>query len=489
MRFLSVVFLLASAALLVAAEDVRELTDANFDGELENIETALVMFYAPWCGHCKRMKPEFEKAAGGLLSNDPPVSLIKVDCTEGGKDTCSRFEVRGYPTLKIFRNGEMSSDYNGPREAAGIEKYMKAQVGPASRPLADAAAAQKELSKGEVVVYCLGADSSDLCKTFQKVAAKMRETVAFAHADSEEVAKAVGQELGSVVLVRPKHLQSKLEPSQVVYSGSETDKTALEAFITGNYHGLAGHRTTDNAKDFSGSALVVAYYGVDYVKNTKGTNYWRNRVAKVCKEFSEVKCAVSNKDDFQHELSEYGFDYVSGDAPVVAARDAAGLKYKMEDEFSVDNLKAFLTKMQAGELEPYLKSEAVPDNSGVNVKVAVAKNFEELVTKSEKDVLVEFYAPWCGHCKKLTPVYEEVGDALADEDVEIVKMDATANDVPPQFNVRGFPTLFWLPKDTKVPKSYEGGREKDDFIKYIAEHATNELKGFDRKGKAKKSEL
>ena len=44
---------------------------------------------------------------------------------------------------------------------------------------------------------------------------------------------------------------------------------------------------------------------------------------------------------------------------------------------------------------------------------------------------------------------------MAAEEVEIVKMDATANDVPPQFNVRGFPTLFWLPKDTKTPKTYE----------------------------------
>ena len=48
-----------------------------------------------------------------------------------------------------------------------------------------------------------------------------------------------------------------------------------------------------------------------------------------------------------------------------------------------------------------------------------------------QDVLIEFYAPWCGHCKKLTPIYDELGAKLADEDVEIVKMDATANDVPP----------------------------------------------------------
>merc|ERR1712228_534888 len=166
-----------------------------------------------------------------------------------------------------------------------------------------------------------------------------------------------------------------------------------------------------------------------------------------------------------------------------------GLKYKMTEEFSMETFKDFLTQLEAGNVEPWIKSEPVPDNSANNVKVAVAKNFDELVTKSEKDVLVEFYAPWCGHCKKLTPIYDELGEKMADEDVEIVKMDATANDVPPAYDVKGFPTLYWLPKSSKTPKSYNGGRELDDFVKYIDENASDELKGYDRKGKEKKVEL
>merc|ERR1711872_45340 len=209
----------------------------------------------------------------------------------------------------------------------------------------------------------------------------------------------------------------------------------------------------DNAADFK-NPLVTAYYAVDYVKNAKGTNYWRNRVMKVAADFSGLNFAVANKDDFQGELSDLGFEYVAGDKPpVVAAKDASGLKYRMPEvsdakEF-MPSLKEFLTQLEAGNLEPYLKSEAVPDNSNNAVKVAVAKNFEELVTKSEKDVLVEFYAPWCGHCKKLTPIYDELGEKMAEENVEIVKMDATANDVPPAYDVKGFPTYTGYPRDLK----------------------------------------
>lgn len=160
----------------------------------------------------------------------------------------------------------------------------------------------------------------------------------------------------------------------------------------------------------------------------------------------------------------------------------------MEAEFSVDSFAEFLKQHKDGKLEPYLKSEPLPEDNSAPVKVAVGKNFDELVTNSEKDVLVEFYAPWCGHCKKLAPIYDELGEKMKDEDVEIVKMDATANDVPSKFNVRGFPTIYWINKG-KEPETYSGGRELDDFVKYIAKHATSELKGYDRKGKAKKSEL
>lgn len=75
------------------------------------------------CGHCKRLKPEYAKAAEDLLRNDPPVYLAKVDCTEAGKDTCNKHGVSGYPTLKIFRNGELSQEYSGPREAPGTNHH------------------------------------------------------------------------------------------------------------------------------------------------------------------------------------------------------------------------------------------------------------------------------------------------------------------------------------------------------------------------------
>lgn len=474
--------LLVLVTVFAEEKDVLELTDDTFSHELERLENTLVMFYAPWCGHCKRLKPEYAKAAEMLLGNDPSITLAKVDCTEGGKETCNKYSVSGYPTLKIFSKGDMISDYNGPREASGIAKYMKAQVGPASKELTSEKDLKSFLESDEVsIVGFFEKEDSPLATSFHAVSKKLKEKVKFAHTTAKSVLEKEGHK-NTIVLYRPKVLQNKFEPNTVKHEDGDSVSDVQE-FINKNYFGIAGVRTRDNEAEFK-NPLVVAYYAVDYVKNPKGTNYWRNRIIKVAKDFPKLNFAISSKDDFQHELNDFGLDFVKGDKPVILARNANNQKFIMKDEFSVDVFETFLKDLEAGALEPYLKSEPIPEDNSGNVKIAVARNFDEVVTNNDKDTLIEFYAPWCGHCKKLAPVFDELGEKLANEDVEIVKFDATANDVPAPYEVRGFPTLFWAPKDSKNnPVKYEGGRTIDDFIKYIAKHATDELKGLDRKGK------
>ncbi|XP_072402081.1 protein disulfide-isomerase A3 [Diabrotica undecimpunctata] len=478
-------FLLGSAK----EEDVLDLGDSDFASRIAEHETALVMFYAPWCGHCKRLKPEYAKAAEDLLRNDPPIALVKVDCTEAGKETCDKNSVSGYPTLKIFRNGELSQDYNGPRDAAGIVKYMQSKVGPSSKELKTSECLKNFLeTQKESVVVGFFEKESDLKAAFLKTADKLREKVKFAHTSFKELLDAQKVKDG-LVLFRPAHLQNKFEDSKVQYSGS-ADAGSIQTFVNKNLHGLVGHRKPDNKQEFE-NPLFVAYYSVDYAKNPKGTNYWRNRILKVAKEFQErANFAISSNDEFQHELNEFGLDYVKGDKPVVGARDAKNQKFVLK-EFSLEAFEVFVSDVLEGGLEPYLKSEPIPENADEPLKVLVAKNFDQVIDNS-KDALIEFYAPWCGHCKKLAPIYEELAEKLKDEDVVIAKMDATANDVPSNFEVRGFPTIFWVPKNSKdSPVNYEGGRDVDDFIKYVAKHATNELKGYDRSGSPKegKTEL
>ena len=485
------------------ASDVLDLTQEQFNSAIQQHDTILVKFFAPWCGHCKRLAPEYESAAAKLKNNDPPIPLAKVDCTtDEGKEVCSQYGVSGYPTLKIFKNGEFSSEYNGPRQADGIVKYMRSKVGPASRLFTDKSSLESVIEKATDVII-LGIfekdGSSDMQTSFMKSADKLRENVYFAHVfqnDVEDVYKIdrlakldeqIRLNSNNVLVIRPKISMNKFESNIVDYSGSGD----LTEFIRSNYHGLVGHRTQENMGDFK-PPMIVAFYDVDYVKNPKGTNYWRNRILKVAQNYKDsMSFAVSNAQQFAGELEEFGAEPPRDrDAtPVVTARNEKGEKYKMEDKFSVENLEKFVEDFLGGKLEPFLKSEPLPENNdNANVKTAVAKNIQDLVINNDKDVLIEFYAPWCGHCKNLAPTYEDLGQAMKDEpNVLVVKMDATANDVPSEFTVHGFPTIYWYPK-SKVAQKYEGGRDLQNFIDYIAEHSTEELVGYDRKGQKKSKE-
>ncbi|GKV53500.1 hypothetical protein SLEP1_g60021, partial [Rubroshorea leprosula] len=141
--------------------------------------------------------------------------------------------------------------------------------------------------------------------------------------------------------------------------------------------------------------------------------------------------------------------------------------------------------------------------SGSNVKIATAPssvvvltddNFGEIVLDETKDVLVEFNAPWCGHCKNLAPTYEKVATAFKqEEDVVIANLDADKykdlaekNGVNVTLVVRECrvevsrldPTLKFFPKGNKAGEEFEGGRDLEDFVAFI-----NEKCGTSRDGK------
>jgi len=457
---------------LVLSSDVIDLSDSTFSKEVDDKDIILVEFFAPWCGHCKRLAPEYETAATALLKNDPPVPLAKVDCTEAGKESCSKHGVSGYPTLKVFRKGH-PSDYDGPRESAGIIKYMKKQAGPSSTLLKDKAHMEKKMANADsnLIIGFFNSESDSFAKKFLKAADQQRENFAFAHTFDSALA---GDNANSVVMFRPKHLHAKFEPTSYSFTNAEGSTLDLVKFYEDNALGLVGHMNPDNAGKFS-KPVVTAYYKLDWRMDPKGGKYYRNRVARVAKKFvDKVTFAVAAKQDFQRQIDDWGFSGTSDDM-VVAATNGKKQVFLMQGKWSVDGMEKFVNEFLAGSIEPYIKSEPVPENNDGPVKVVVGKNFDDIVNDPTKDVLIEFYAPWCGHCKSLEPKYKELGEKLAEnKDIVIAKMDATQNDPPANYEVRGFPTIYWAPMGSKdSPKKYQGGRDVSDFVNYIKREATN----------------
>lgn len=466
----AIIFLSCLAATALAG-DVIQLGDDNFADELAKHDLALVKFYAPWCGHCKKMAPELEKAATILKANDPPVACVEVDCTAEGKEICGKHGVSGYPTLKIFRNGELSGDYNGGRSAGDFVKTLAGQAGPASAEIKDVAKFEKLVAGTvPVVIGFFESDKAEGFAAFKKASEELREKSKFAHAFNADVMKAAGQEAGAIAIFRPKPMKSKFEEQVEVYNKGKITQGLVRSWVQETINGLCPVVDAADA-DSVGYPQVVCIYNVDYVRNAKGTQYWRNRVMKVAQKFADLKFAIGSVATWGAVLHEAGKSGGDGEKPVCLAFADRKEKYLMDEEFSMDSFEAFLNSYKAGELEAHMKSEGAMDNTGKANLDLTAKNWKSHVDGS-KDLFVKFYAPWCGHCKTLAPKWEEMAEKFADDDsVVIAHFNADANDVPSGFEVQGFPTMFWVPAGGQ-PQKYQEGRETKDMVKFVKKNKT-----------------
>ncbi|KAK0392357.1 hypothetical protein NLU13_1852 [Sarocladium strictum] len=102
----------------------------------------------------------------------------------------------------------------------------------------------------------------------------------------------------------------------------------------------------------------------------------------------------------------------------------------------------------------------------------IPDNFDKVVFESGKPTFVEFFAPWCGHCKKLAPVWEELATSLESQKdkIQIAKVDADAErSLGKRFGVGGFPTLKYFDGKSKEPQEYNSGRDLESLTAFIAE--------------------
>ena len=121
-----------------------------------------------------------------------------------------------------------------------------------------------------------------------------------------------------------------------------------------------------------------------------------------------------------------------------------------------------------------LKVQEVPEGNGVPIDIT--DNFNQLVVDSHEDVIVMFYAPWCGWCKKMLPDFDRLASHFKDHSskLKIMKMDATAHQVQHEnVKIYGFPLVHYFKAGNKQnPVEYKGNRSFDDMVNYINSNKT-----------------
>lgn len=483
----------------------------NFEETLKTTENVLAAFYAPWCNKCKNFMPEFEKAAIILQNETPPMTLAQIDCTEEHNiDLCISQGVKGYPHLVRYKFGENTGDNpTHLRSSESIQKFMRKLLSFVSFHIKTFDQYEQFITHPDGAIIGVfdstqghatlkeadeeGDKKYFYKKGFNKIVNVLVDDHRFAHITDRELADKIYKNeatsnglWNTVVLHRNLDCASKFEPSFHVYQKDKISAGLVKAWVKGVGVGLCPVVTEDqfHMTPF-GNGLVAAYYQVDFTKDPKGSRYWRNRIMKVAVDYPEFQFVVGARKDFEKLiLDDLGGSKDWGEkGPKIVIWDKKYDSYRMEIGQNCDpacdmepdgsNLRAFLDSYKKGEAERFVKSDEPPANNDQPVKIVTGNTFEELVMDETKDVFIEFYAPWCGHCKTLEPIWEALAEKLeGDPNIVVAKIDATGNHPPKIFQYQGFPTIFWSGMGSKqYPKKYEGGRTLEAFIEFAKNNA------------------
>ena len=339
------------------------------------------------------------------------------------QELCEKQGVQGYPTIKVFRGLENASPYSGQRKSDAIVSYMVKQSLPAVSLLDKAS--HDEFTKADkvVLVAYFGADDAESNATYSQVAESLRDSYLFGATSDASLAKAAGVEVPALVLYKTfdegkSVLDGKFEVEKIV-NFAKTSATPL-----------IGEVGPETYAGYMEAGIPLAYIFVD---NESDKEKFSKMVKPLAEKFKgKINFATIDAAAFGAHAQNLN---LKQEWPAFAIQETSkNQKYPFDQETELTEkaLAKFVEDFSEGRISPSIKSEPTPETQDGPVYTIVANNYEEIVNDDEKDVLVEYYAPWCGHCKNLAPKYEELGKLYFDNKdyagkVVIAKVDATVS--------------------------------------------------------------
>jgi protein disulfide-isomerase A1 len=317
-----------------------------------------------------------------------------------------------------------------------------------------------------VLVAFLDAEDKASNEIFTTIAEAQRDSFLFGATTDAALATVEGVTPPAVVLYK------KFDEGKVTFAEKFVQED-IEKFIKTNSIPLIGEVGPETYAGYMAANIPLAYIFSETAEE-------RTELSELLKPLAETYRGVINFATIDAKAfgAHAGNLNLKTDVfPAFAIQEVAKnqkFPYDQDKKITLDDISTFVKSFVDGTLEPSIKSEPIPETQEGAVQVVVAHNYEDVVINNEKDVLLEFYAPWCGHCKSLAPKYEELAALYANDSegatkITIAKVDATANDVPDE--IQGFPTIKLFPAGSKnAPITYSGARTVEDLVKFIAEN-------------------
>jgi protein disulfide-isomerase-like protein len=453
----SCVALALCAAVVSASDDdfktdVKVLDSDSFAAFHEGSTPALVMFQAPWCGHCKAFKPLFGKAAKLTNAAELKFGFGTVDCDGGdGKPLCApdKFNVTSFPTTYFFADKDAKPvKYEDARTTKGIKAFVKGK---------------------------LGLDKFPGDEKFVNDDSKWEDGGNVIHQTDDHFDAHLKQNPSQFVMFYApwcghckKFKPIMIEASRKVKSAplvavdcTEEDPLCRRWNVTGypTFYWCAGGTQADCEKyQWSGSedANDVRSYIENKIESAARKSIGKKKLEH--KDVAKLRVRVLRK-----MLKERG----------LACKGCTDKKefIKMLLENQDVKVEAKKHKRSWGEEQRYKKSLEVAEKGWelTNEKVAHYTDFSysEARKAQTKPMLLMFYAPWCTHCKDLKPKWAEGATSIGDDAI-VAAIDCDSNEETcGKFKVESFPTLKYFADGKDEGSDYKGGRDSAGMSKFI----------------------
>jgi protein disulfide isomerase len=480
-----------AVSALARGAALPEVDAESLVGALEKAPLGLVFFTRSTdCVLCDLLERELEGAADIIQRTHAgePIPIVKVEASRDNA-LAVRYGVPTFPTVKLFGNGqELSRPYRGGYQRAEIAEYLMQATQPVASHVETLEAARKLVPEKDgglpedspIIIFGffkkVNADWAELEKAEQEL--KDSRLFQFVHASRDEILNFYGHR-NTFVIFKPGSAEPAAWPSAKPF-----DVTSVLQFVA--THGMPPVAVLNASTAYlyrqSTKPVLRLYTDLYKVDHENQRNYYMRRLAAVASRVPEMQftlAGVDSGDPPGEDLRQLGYSEKTAELGGAFAIFHQGRRYRPHDalqSFDAAAIEEFCREFFDKPQAPFLRSQPVSQALPVdNVRDLVGHTVRDAISDESKWVLLLAYAPWCGHCQKLMPVWHELGRAVAADTalaakVVVAKIDAAANEMPRGYAVQAYPTVFLAAPGSKdAPVQYEGERTVEGYLEYLLE--------------------